>query len=109
MNRIRGLALGWRLAAGLLLAGALVFVTGYVDWQSPATDRLRPFVFYVLGLIAFLSALVIQSFSRRFSVFEVAVNTTIIFVLGCLLFPSVSGHSHRRVRPAAIPRPTSSR
>jgi hypothetical protein len=110
VNRIRGLAIGWRLAVGLLLAGPLVFVTRYVDWQSPTADSLRPFVFYVLGLIAFLSALLIQSFSWRFNVFDVAVNTAVICVLGCLMFPSVStDHSHRSVRPAPAPRPASSR
>ena len=99
MGLRRGLSLGWRLVVGLLLAGALVFVTRFIDWQSPRNAFLRPISLPVIGLIALLSALLIQSFSRRFNVFEVLVNTAIVFVLGCLLLPSViPDHSRRSGR-----------
>src|SRR5438034_2307730 len=100
MRLSRGLSLGCRLIAGLLLAGALVFVTRFIDWQSPSNAFLRPLGFPMIGLVALLSALLIQSFSRRFNVLEVLVNTAIVFVLGCLLIPPViPDHSRRRERP----------
>jgi hypothetical protein len=95
----RVLSLGWRLVVGLLLAGALVFVTRFIDWQSPRNAFLRPFGFPLMGLIALLSSLLIQSFSRRFNLFEVLVNMATLFVLGCLLLPPViPDHSRRNKR-----------
>ncbi len=110
MRLSRGLSLGWRLGIGLVLAGALFFVTRYVDWQSPTDARLGPLGMPLLGLIAILSALLIQSFSRRFNVFEVFVNTAIVFVLGCLLLPPVvPDHSRLGNQPASAVRPVISR
>jgi hypothetical protein len=106
----RLLSLGWRLVVGLLLAGALVFVTRLIDWQSPRNFFFRPLFFPLTGLIALLSSLLIQSFSRRFNLFEVFVNTAIIFVLGCLLLPAViPDHSRRNRRTSPTTVPVSSR
>jgi cytochrome bd-type quinol oxidase subunit 2 len=109
MGLRRGLSLGWRLGVGLLLAGALVFVTQFIDWRSPSNAFLGPLSFPLIGLIALLSSILIQSFSRRFSVFEVLANAVIVFVLGCLLFPAViPDHSRRRERPPPKVRPVTS-
>jgi hypothetical protein len=94
-----GISLGWRLVVGLLLAGALVVVTRFIDWQSPRNAFLRPLGFPLIGLVALLSALLIQSFSRRFNLLEVLVSTAIVFVLGCLLLPPVIPDHSRRTRP----------
>jgi cytochrome bd-type quinol oxidase subunit 2 len=109
MGLRRGLSLAWRLLVGLLLAGALVYVTRFIDWQSPRNAFLRPLGFPMIGLIALLSALLIQSFSQRFHVFEVLVNASIVFVLGCLLLPPViPDHSRRRERATTL-KPVTSR
>jgi hypothetical protein len=68
MGLRRGLSLAWRFLVGLLLAGALVYVTRFIDWQSPRNAFLRPLGFPMIGLIALLSALLTQSFSQRFGV-----------------------------------------
>jgi hypothetical protein len=102
----RVLSLGWRVVVGLLLAGALVFVTQFIGWQSPRNAFLRPLGFPLMGLISLLSALLIQSFSRRFNLFEVLVNMVVVFVLGCLLLPPViTDHSRRsrRTPPSTVP------
>jgi hypothetical protein len=105
-----GLSLAWRLVVGVLLAGALVFVTQFIDWQSSSNAFLRPLSFPMIALIAILSALLIQSFSRRFSVVEVLVNTAIVFAIACLLFPPVAvDHSRRRERPPPMAKPAASR
>jgi cytochrome bd-type quinol oxidase subunit 2 len=105
MGLSRRLSLGGRLILGLLLTGALVYVT-HLDLQDPSKAWLRPFVLYLLGLISILSALLIQSFARRFNVFEVLVNTAIVLVLGCLLFPPmIPDHSRRKNRAAPISKP----
>jgi low temperature requirement protein LtrA len=89
----------------MLLTAILVFVTRFIDWQSPTNDSLHPLLLPTMGLIALLSALLIQSFSRRFNVFEVIATTIIVFWLGCVLLPPViPGHSPRSGLTPAAPR-----
>ena len=106
----RVLSLGWRIIVGLILAVGLVFVTRFIDWQSPSNAYLRPTLFPVFGLISLLSAILMQSFTRRFNVFEVLVITGIVFVLGCLLCPPViPDHSRRSRRTPPTTAPVNSR
>src|SRR4051812_39878170 len=87
MKLSRVFSIGGRLIAALILVWALVFVTHF-DWQNPSNAWLRPISLYLVGLLAFLSALLIQSFSKKLSIIEFVINMAIVFVLGCLLFPS---------------------
>jgi cytochrome bd-type quinol oxidase subunit 2 len=110
MSAMRGLSLGWRLGVGLSLAGEMLYFTQSMDWQSPSNAFLRPLSFPMMGLIAVLMSILIQSFSRRFNIFEVLVTAVIVFVLGCLLFPTViPDHSRRRERAILEVRPVTSR
>lgn len=107
MSLSRGLSLGARLILGLLLAGALVHVT-HLDFQDPGNAWRRPFIFPLLGLISIFSALLIQSFCRRFNIFEVLVSMVFVFLLGCLMFPPVfADHSRRNHRVAPVAEPGS--
>lgn len=105
MNLNIRLSIEGRLIVGLLLVGALAFGTQNDDLKDPSNVRLRLMNLIPIGVIAFLSALLVQTFLRRFDIVEFLVIMAIVGVLAGILMPVVKPDHSRRNWLASAVRP----